>query len=63
MSINVCNGESFTLMVTQGAWDYKGYSGSIASKFGYWNDECIVMCNGGNEEMKKREQAEKNIVG
>ena len=29
---HVCNGDSFSLMLTKGDWDYKGYSGKFILK-------------------------------
>ena len=51
---DVCNGESFSVLITKGTWDYKGYSGSIASQKDHGGGECMVMCNYGfTDEIKK----------
>ena len=51
---DVCNGESFSVLITKGSWDYKGYSGSIASSKDHGGGECMVMCNYGFSDEKKK---------
>ena len=51
---DVCNGESFSVLITKGTWDYKGYSGSIASQKDHGGGECMVMCTYGFEDEKKK---------
>lgn len=39
--------------LTKGQWDYKGFSGSIASRYDHGGGECIVMCTYGIETEKR----------